>query len=198
MSMDAYLQACTYIDWHHDAVKRQAAFLSQGKSDCYGVAQACFEFVRDEIKHSWDYRLNPVTVKASEVLEHGTGFCYSKSHLLAALLRANDIPTAIVYQRVRLDETPTFCLHALNAVHLPDYGWYRIDARGNTSEIDAQFTPPVEKLAIELYGLGEFFLEGLHESPLPCVTNLLEDCNTIEEVAQRLSETDSCCEEGNE
>lgn len=189
--MEAYLQACPYINWQHQAVQRQASLLAQGKQDCYSITQACFEFVRDEIKHSWDYRINPVTVTASEVLEHGTGFCYSKSHLLAALLRANQIPAAICYQRVRLDESPNFCLHALNAVHLPDYAWYRIDARGNTPEIDAQFTPPVEKLAIELYGLGEFFLDGLYEQPLPCVTSLLESCETIEQVMQRISETDT-------
>lgn len=196
--MEAYLQACPYIDWRHEAVQRQASLLAQGRQNCYVIAQRCFEFVRDEIKHSWDYRLNPVTVSASQVLEHGTGFCYAKSHLLAALLRANQIPTAICYQRVRLDDTPSFCLHALNAVHLPDYGWYRIDARGNTPEIDAQFTPPVEKLAIERYGLGEFFLEGLYEAPLSSVTKLLESCETIEQVAQRLSETDTLGHQSNE
>lgn len=26
---------------------------------------------------------NPVTCRASEVLVHGTGYCYAKSHLLA-------------------------------------------------------------------------------------------------------------------
>jgi transglutaminase-like putative cysteine protease len=191
MNTDVYLQACPYVDWHHESVLAQAALLSQGKHDIYSVTQSCFEFVRDEIKHSWDYRTNRVTVTASEALEQGSGFCYSKSHLLAALLRANAIPTAIVYQRVQLDQTPSYCLHALNAVCLPEYGWYRLDARGNTADIDAQFTPPVEKLAIELFGLGEFFLEGLFASPLPCVTNLLESCDSVEEVVQRITETDA-------
>jgi transglutaminase-like putative cysteine protease len=35
-------------------------------------------------------------------------------------------------------------------VYLKDYGWYRIDARGNKAGVDAQFTPPHEKLAFEL------------------------------------------------
>ena len=54
-----------------------------------GTARACFEFVRDQIKHSRDYEMDPTTWKASDVLLHGTGYCYAKSHLLAAMLRAN-------------------------------------------------------------------------------------------------------------
>ena len=38
-------------------------------------------------------------------------------------------------------ESP-YSLHGLNAVHLPDFGWYRIDARGNRTGIHAQFDPP--------------------------------------------------------
>jgi transglutaminase-like putative cysteine protease len=71
-----------------------------------------------------------VTCSASQVLLHGTGFCYAKGHLLAALLRANAIPVGSCYQRLRIDGTgPPFCLHGFNSVHLPAIGWYRIDAR---------------------------------------------------------------------
>lgn len=34
---------------------------------------------------------------ASDVLKHRTGYCYSKNHLLAALLRVNKIPTGLCY-----------------------------------------------------------------------------------------------------
>lgn len=56
-------------------VVRKALALSRGVDDLVEVARACFQFVRDEIKHSWDYKLNPVTCRASEVLQYGTGFC---------------------------------------------------------------------------------------------------------------------------
>jgi transglutaminase-like putative cysteine protease len=39
-------------------------------------------------------------------------------------------------------DKPPFCLHGLNAVYLEDFGWYRIDARGNKTGVAAQFTPP--------------------------------------------------------
>jgi transglutaminase-like putative cysteine protease len=35
----------------------------------------------------------------------------------------------------------------LNALYLPDYGWYRVDARGNKPGVAAEFCPPTEKLA---------------------------------------------------
>jgi len=80
--------------------------------------------------------MNPVTLKASEVLENKTGFCYAKSHLLAAFLRANRIPSGLCYQRLSVYENgPPFCLHGLNAVFLPGIGWYRIDARGPWDKI---------------------------------------------------------------
>jgi len=66
------------------------------------------------------------------VLKYKTGYCYAKSHLLAALLRANNIPAGLCYQRLTIEnDMLPYCLPALNAVYLPKYGWYRIDARGN-------------------------------------------------------------------
>ena len=45
-----------------------------------------------------------VTWRASDVLEQRTGICYAKAHALAALLRAEDIPTALCYQRLAHDD----------------------------------------------------------------------------------------------
>ena len=56
--------------------------------------------VRDEISHSGDFRVNQPTCAASEVLRHKAGWCFAKSHLLAALLRANSIPAGLCYQRL--------------------------------------------------------------------------------------------------
>nr|WP_269749949.1 transglutaminase family protein [Polyangium fumosum] len=86
------------------------------------------------------WQAGPLTCTASEVLRHRTGFCYAKSHLLAALLRANGLPAGFCYQR--LAHGSGYCLHGFNAVELPGIGWYRIDARGNKPGIDAAFDPP--------------------------------------------------------
>ena len=139
------------------------------------------------IRHSWDHRLNPVTCKASEVLEHGTGYCYAKSHLLAALLRANAIPAGLCYQRLSLEGNGApYCLHGLNAVRLPVHGWYRIDPRGNKPGVDAQFHPPLEQLAFSLKFDLEADLPEIRSEPLPVVIRVLTTCVTVEEVYRNL------------
>jgi transglutaminase-like putative cysteine protease len=114
--MEQYLQSSKYIDWKEPVIMAKAAELSRGTSSDEETAQRCFEFVRDAIRHSRDYGTGPVTCRASEVLAHGTGYCYAKSHLLAALLRACNIPGGLCYQRLRLEEGGSrHCLHGLNA-----------------------------------------------------------------------------------
>ena len=126
-NLSRYLAATDVIDWQHPAVLAQAAELAAGQLGEGTVAKACFEWVRDHIHHSVDYQLNPVTCRASDVLAHRTGYCYAKSHLLAALLRANGIPAGFCYQRLSIDDSGApYCLHGLNAVYLNDFGWYRV------------------------------------------------------------------------
>ncbi|CAD6876295.1 NAD(P)H-dependent oxidoreductase [Methylomonas fluvii] len=189
--MKPYLSSSLYIDSQHPAIVAQAAKLAEGYSDEEAIAKRCFEFVRDEIKHSWDYRLNPVTCKASDVLSHVTGYCYAKSHLLAALLRANGIPAGLCYQRLTIDgDPPPFCLHGLNAVYLEPYGWYRIDARGNKPGVAADFCPPLEKLAFPIMNSLEQDLPGIHAEPLPAVIKALTEHQTVEQVYHNLPDID--------
>ncbi|EAT15244.1 transglutaminase family protein [Desulfuromonas acetoxidans] len=186
--MEAYLAQSDIINHHHPAIQAKAAAL-RIDNDNEQTAKNCFEFVRDTIKHSWDYRLGPVTCIASDVLEHGTGYCYAKSHLLVALLRANAIPAALCYQRLILDETQqpvSFCLHGLTAVWLDHDGWYRIDPRGNKPGVDAQFCPPVEQLAFPTVTGGEYDLPQRHAEPLPEVVKVLTRYRTVEEVYHNL------------
>jgi transglutaminase-like putative cysteine protease len=155
------------------------------------VARACFEFVRDAIRHSVDYRLNPVTCRASDVLHFRTGYCYAKSHLLAALLRANGIPAGLCYQRLSMDnDGAPYCLHGLNAVYLQQHGWYRIDPRGNKAGIDAQFVPPQERLAFPVLGVQERDLPEIWPEPLPQVIGALTSYSTVEAVAENLPDID--------
>ncbi len=185
--LEPYLVASTYIDCDHSDVKAKAILLAKGLMQKTDIAKACFEFVRDEIKHSLDYKLDAVTCRASDVLKHGTGYCYAKSHLLAALLRANDIPAGLCYQRLTIEnDAPPFSLHGLNAVYLDDFGWYKIDARGNKPGVNAQFTPPVEKLAFPIVSEGEFDFEEIWDSPLPQVVECLTTASNHRDVFETL------------
>jgi transglutaminase-like putative cysteine protease len=102
--IDPYLSATRIIDWQHAEILSLARQLASGQNTPEAIAQACFEWVRDEIRHSVDYQMNPVTWRASDVLRHKTGYCFAKSHLLAALLRANQIPAGFCYQRLSIDD----------------------------------------------------------------------------------------------
>ena len=179
--MKKYSDATDIIDYHDVDIQNLAKELSLHTSDDTQVAQNCYEWVRDNIRHSGDYKDNTTTYKASDVLKYKTGWCYAKSHLLAALLRANDIPTGFCYQRLSCSEykPDIYCLHGLNWIYLKEHGWYRVDVRGNKEGVDAQFTPPHEKLAFEL-GENEFdLLENLSE-PLDVIVDTLKKYKTYE------------------
>jgi transglutaminase-like putative cysteine protease len=183
--MDDYLATSPVIDWDHPAVMDRARLIRAGRTDAVRIARGCFEWVRDAVRHSTDYQLDSVTCVASDVLEQRTGYCYAKSHLLAALLRANGIPAAFCYQRLSMDDG-RFVLHGLNAVHLPGYGWYRIDARGNRPGVDAQFTPPVERLAFTVDGPGEIDMAEPLAEPLPIVVERLRAYSSARALAHDL------------
>lgn len=180
-----YLNDCEVIDFRSDNIIRTADQLSAG--DATTTAQRCYEFVRDEIRHSADFGLNPVTCRASDVLKHRTGYCYAKSHLLTALLRANEIPAGLCYQRLRIDsESTRYCLHGLNAIYLREFGSYRVDARGNRIDVNARFCPPTECLAFTTLEEGEYDLPGTYSFPLPTVVECLSTYNTWDAVAENL------------
>jgi transglutaminase-like putative cysteine protease len=186
----SYLTPGPIIDFSHPAVAAQAAELRvlapDGACAAVATARSCFEFVRDRIAHSGDIRSDHVTLKASEVLAAGTGWCFAKSHLLAALLRANGLPAALCYQRLQKDGQGAYTLHGLNAVYLPEHGWYRCDARGNKPGVDAQFTPPVEQLAWSRFDTGEFDFSERYAEPIPAVVNCLTECRTYQQVYTNL------------
>jgi transglutaminase-like putative cysteine protease len=189
--MEKYLQSTEYIDWKHPAIVNLAAQLADNTDADHDAAKKCFEWVRDNIRHSWDYRLNPVTCRASEVLQHKTGYCYAKSHLLAALLRANSIPAGLCYQRLSLEGNGApYCLHGLNAVYLQDYGWYRIDARGNKDGVNAEFHPPQEQLAFAITEKLERDFPEIWLEPLPSVIKTLTESHSYLDVYHNLPDAE--------
>ncbi|MGZ3237496.1 MAG: transglutaminase-like domain-containing protein [Burkholderiaceae bacterium] len=189
--MQPFLAFSTYIDGDSPDVARKAAELAAGCTSEEEIVKNCFEFVRDSIKHSLDFQLNPVTCSASDVLMHGTGYCFAKSHLLAALLRKNGIPTGLCYQRVAIGSEGThFCLHGLNAVYLKNHGWYRMDARGNKPGVNAQFTPPKEVLAFTALVEPARDLPEILSEPLPQVVHALTTYKTVLDVAKNLPDVD--------
>jgi transglutaminase-like putative cysteine protease len=189
--MDKYLRSTGIIDWKHPEVLEIARSVCTQAQDLEEKARRCYHWVRDEIKHSFDFQLSPVTCSASEVIIAKTGYCFAKSHLLVALLRANDIPAGLCYQRLsRNNIGPPFTLHGLVAVHIPPYGWYRADPRGNRADVDAQFTPPIERLAFHPTLAGEADLPEIWPDPLPVVIEALRSYTTWDGLWRNLPDTE--------
>lgn len=185
--MKKYLESSDLIDWKSEVVLSKALELSSSSRSEEETAMACFKFVRDEIKHSLDFKLNPVTCKASDVLINRTGYCFAKSHLLAGLLRANGIPAALCYQKIAFGENKSsFYLHGFNSIYLKRFGWYRADSRGNKEGVDAQFTPPLEVLPFIPKLEGEVMYEQLWSEPSPKIVELLNSSENYLSVMELL------------
>jgi len=173
-----YLVSDAIVDWQTPAVRQKALELTQSLSDDVAKARCLYEWVRDSISHSDDAGLDIVTCTASEVLHHGTGICFAKSHLLAALLRAVDIPSGFCYQVLRRDPPADIepVLHGFNALYLATLDkWLRVDARGNTKGINAQFNIMKEQLAFAMDpSADEFIYETIFAAPVSSVVNRLK------------------------
>ncbi len=177
--MEEYLQVSEVIDWQHPEIIKCAKQIALGHTDPEAISKACFEWVRDNIYHSSDYQMNPVTCRASDVLQYKTGYCFAKSHLLAALLRANHIPVGFCYQRLSIDDQGApYSLHGFNAIYLPKTGWYRVDARGNKEGVNAQFSVPLEQLAYKIRLPEEADFSAVFAEPLGIVVESLQSQTT--------------------
>lgn len=152
-NIDEYLMYDNVIDYDNKAITKLADILFEKANDELDFIKAAYEFVRDNISHSADIDEDVITCTASEVLKAGHGICFAKSHLLAALLRYKSVPARFCYQRLILDDetAPVLIYHGLNGVYIKDYKkWIRLDARGNKTGVDAQFSIETEQLAFPI------------------------------------------------
>lgn len=191
-SIDSYLESSDIIDFFNPNIQIVAEKLRRESNDEIGLARLCYEWVRDNIYHSFDIDGVTVTCMASEVLQHREGICYAKSHLLAAILRYLGIPTGFCYQKLVLDDSDLsrLVIHALNAIFLKSLNtWIRVDARGNNEEVHAEFSTEEEKLAFPVRkDLGEIDYPIIYFQPNPRVVHALKVSKTIEEIRINLPE----------
>lgn len=73
--LETYLSASTYINYQDPQIQEIIMLLKNKSHYEIDRAKAAFEYVRDEIKHSYDIQSREVTRKASEVLEKRHGIC---------------------------------------------------------------------------------------------------------------------------
>lgn len=188
--LSEYLAASEVIDYEDENIQAVGRHLSTyGKTEVE-FAKAAYEYVRDRIPHSCDIQGKTVTWKASKVLSEKEGICYAKSHLLAAILRSQKIPTGFCYQKLVFDDSePSYLtLHGLNAIYLESIKrWIRVDARGNKPGVNAEFSLDREALAFPVReNWGEIDYQTIYTQPNKKVVSALKTSNTLEELLSHL------------
>jgi transglutaminase-like putative cysteine protease len=181
--LEDYLVETEEVDFSHLSINEKASELFSSSSNEDDFVKKTFEFVRDEISHSWDIQSTRITCRASEALTFREGICYAKSNLMCAILRSRGVPAGFCYQRLTIGDTPDtgYCIHALNAVYLRSISrWVRLDARGNKVGVNAKFSVDDEKLAFlvrEEYNEVDYLV--IYKLPNPKTINTLKqntDC----------------------
>lgn len=186
--MDKFLEATVYVDYHADSIQNKALELFSEDMTDEQKARIAYEFVRDEIPHSFDCNATVITAKASDVLRYKTGICHAKSNLLAALLRSQGIPTGFCFQHITLaeDDSLGYAVHAYNAVYI-NGKWIKLDARGNKEGRNAQFSLEEPILAYpnrEEY--DEYYWKGIYASPQLAAMKMLEAAHTLQDIIENI------------
>ena len=180
--MDMYLKETPSIDYTNPIVQKKVLELKSQSIDDEDYVKRSYMFVCNEIPHSWDIGVDVVSKNASEALKNKTGICWAKSCLLAALLRANEIPSGISYQLLAIsdDASEGHIIHALNTVYI-NGRWIRIDARGNSGP--EQFSLNEDLLAFDVRSeMGEVDFKN-NDSDLDArLVNILAECESLFEI----------------
>ena len=182
-----YLEETETIDYSHPIIQEKVKELRNNSPSQLNYIENAYKFVRDVIPHSWDIRSEVVSRKASEVLINRTGICWTKSCLLASLLRANGIPSGISYQhltRADEDNSDGYIIHALNTVFIDELNkWIRLDARGNKENVHAEFSLDEERLAFPIRDqLGEVDYRDNNSDLDERLVKILKESKSILEV----------------
>ena len=184
MHHEDFLAETYYVDFTSQIIEDKAEELFDGITDPIVKTKLAYEFVRDEIPHTFDIKSDIITARASDVLEKRTGICHAKANLLTALLRSQGIPAGFGFQRLTLmdDDSRGYCVHCYNAVHLGSH-WVKLDARGNTNGINAQFSLTIPQLAFaNRPEYDEYYWDGIYARPHKAAMDMLQAANSLQDV----------------
>ena len=173
------------ISYKTPLIQEKIDFIKSQSSDKKERAKMAFEFARDEIAHNFDTQSDTISVNSEDVLKTKEGICFAKSHLLTSLLRGMEIPSGFCYQKVLRKSTVEsgYALHGLNAIFLPETGWFRVDPRGNKPGVNAQFNIEEEQLAYPIRPeLGEIDYPVVLAEPLESVVQTMQSSKNCEEL----------------
>lgn len=175
--LDRFLADSRLLEIHSPEIETVLERLGTRVLEPMLATRLTFEWVRDQIAHSMDAGRAELTCSARQVLSHGHGLCFAKSHLLVALLRAQGIAAGFGYQLLRTDGTRSgFGLHGFVQVYDEErHAFYGLDPRGNNGRVCTAFDPATPSLAfVPDADAGERTYPEAWSEPLESVTRFLE------------------------
>ena len=100
--MTRFLEETEIIDYSDEEIQQLAQFLSTNCKTDIEIAKNCFEYVRDNINHSRDYKDNITTCKASDVLKYKTGWCLCKKSFVSCFVKSQQYSCWILLSKIKL------------------------------------------------------------------------------------------------
>ncbi|MDR0849411.1 MAG: hypothetical protein LBN10_10330 [Propionibacteriaceae bacterium] len=183
--LEQFVEASVCVDYDAPLIRSAVATLAQISPSDQDYCRAAFEFVRDEVPHTANTNRQVVTVKASHVLSERTGICHAKANLLAALLRAKEIPAGFGFQHLTLadDDSEGYCLHGFVVAFLGGR-WIPLDPRPGTefSLVSPQLAFPNRP------EYDEYILSGVWAEPDSGTMTILEQATCLDEALRSLPE----------
>lgn len=162
--LDSYLQPTDTIDCTEETIRAKARELTRGCDSPREKALALFRFVRDDIS----YNLYMISVfkedfTASRILAWGKGYCVQKAVLLAALARAEGIPSRLAFARIRNHKVPEKVLALTGDNVFPRHGYTQLFLDNAWVSV----APTFDKTLCEKIGVPVVEWDGRTDATLP-------------------------------
>lgn len=163
IELDEYTIPTKAIDSDNEAIIEKAFQLTSHCGNDREKAVALFYFVRDRIHYSI-YMVSTYfeDFMASTILTRGRGYCVQKAVLLVALARAVDIPSRLIFARIKNHKAPQELIAQTGLDVFPSHGYTQLFLGGRW----VGATPAFDRDLCEKIGVPVVKFDGIHDAPL--------------------------------
>ena len=129
--LEEYIKSTLSVNSDNYFIEQKARELTGLEKSVTERAKRLFYFVRDKIKYNlYSVSLFPWHYRASFILRSGEGYCVQKAVILAALLRAADIPSRLRFATLRSHLHPERTQEVLGNNLYVYHGYVELNIKG--------------------------------------------------------------------